>query len=100
MSWAVGTLLAELPPEIPVQTAGSAAEQVLRNRGYTITSRGRTGDGVELIGEGPTIGSLPNVMIRITPSGGGALMAIKVGLIGEETVSRVLLEDVLRVLGR
>jgi len=96
----MGALAAELPPSVPVLTLATAAEVALRERGYTIIGRGTSADVVELAAEAASTGAVPRVLVRVTATPGGSLIVIKSGLLGDETISRVILEAVLAKLGR
>lgn len=96
----MGAIAAELPPSVPVLTLATAAEVVLRERGYTIIGRGTSADVVELAAEGASTGAVPRVLVRVANTPGGSLIVIKCGLLGDETTSRILLEAVLAKLGR
>ena len=107
-AYANGKLRAELPEEVRVPALLAVAEQVLIERGYTITRRQVTRDAGEVRGQPPSRPGRPDWMPRDKPHpvrviakqarGSGHLVEIRVGGNGDEVVSRSVLDDMLRWL--
>ena len=97
-SW--GSLSANLPPEMGVLTVGAAAESALRGRGYVIDAASGTKDHVEVIGRASVHSGLDTVHIESALTPTGTSICISVGMFGDQSASRAILDDVLSKLGR
>ncbi len=96
----LGTLEADLPDQARPQAVVAAGEAALRHRGYSITSNTSTADRGSVKAKPPHGGFFDGsteVWARLGSY--GTRVGVKVGLAGNETESRAILDDVLARLG-
>jgi hypothetical protein len=95
-----GTLEADLPGSCRVPAVLSAAETTLRRRGYSVERRGWTEEvgGMDAEPGAGSDGGGVEVDARTVPY--GTRVAIRVGMLGDETRSRDVLNEVLARLGQ
>ena len=98
--FAFGTLTANLPQTVSVSQVHAAAESVLLDRGYSIEGSACTLDNARVRARSRVDGrdETTTIAARVIPS--GVRVAIEAGLLGDEAVSRALLDDLLARLGR
>ncbi len=97
--YGLGTLKAEISPQVSVVAATTAAEIALRQRGYTIESRVGTHDEGLVVARRARAALWESVRVStyLTPSGTG--LSVWVTPVGEEVTSRVVMEAILARLG-
>ncbi len=93
------TLQSELPVSIPPQSVRAAAERVLANRGYTITTSEATNDRTRVVGRPSDARLFRRVIIGSSLSPSGTRVGVKIDPGGNETTSRDILESMLTLLG-
>jgi len=94
------SLTADLPPEVRVPSVAAAAEITLRRRGYGVTRSQATEDFAKIEGEAPRSGYCEYVVIRARQIPNGTRVDIVAEPIGDQTLSRSLLDEMLAGLGR
>lgn len=92
-------LTADLPPHIRVPSIAAAAEATLRHRGYGITTKASTEDYARVEGEGPRAGVLERVIVRARQTPGKTRVQIVAEPLGDQTLSRSVLDEILASLG-
>lgn len=98
-AYSAGTLSADLPSTVRVQAAIAAAESALRDRGYTIGTRRATEDTGFVEAKAPRAGWLEKTTVAAKISGGGTRVTVNVEPWGDQSLSRAILDDVLKRLG-
>ncbi len=96
----IGTLEADLPDQTRPQAVIAAGEAALRHRGYSVTSNTSTADRGSVEAKPPHAGlfdGTTEVWARLGSY--GTRVGVKVGLAGNETESRAILDDILARLG-
>ena len=93
------TLSAILPAEHRVPTVLAAAEQALRDRGYTIVSNASTEDAGTLIARPPRYNTYPRMQIQAMVVGAGTRIELGYQPFGNEEVCRATLDAILARLG-
>lgn len=101
------TLTADLGGDIRVPAVVTSAEQVLRDRGYTIASKQMTEDWGRVVGNPPgsRLGGKPGqhmgkeVVISAKLTGAGTRVKVTAQPGGDEAFSRAIMDDLLRWLG-
>jgi len=96
-SW--GTLDADLPVRFRVPAVISAANATLRRRGYSIASAAATEDRGEVRGEPAASSDAASVTVSSWVVPGATRVGIKVGFLGDETLSRAILDEILQTVG-
>ncbi len=96
-SW--GTLEADLPIRCRVPAVIGAADASLRRRGYAVASGGATEDSGEVRGEPAPSSDAASVTVGARAVPGATRVSVKVGLIGNETLSRAILDEILQRFG-
>lgn len=94
-----GDLTCDLPDKLRVPAIASAADAVLRDRGYAV-SESRTGaDFAEVKGKLQGDGWYEGVILKATVSSSGTRVRIHIDPVGDEAASRAILDAVLVRLG-
>ena len=96
----MGELYAELPGEVGVLTAQSAAAATLRSRGYVITDSAGTKDRAYVTAKSYVDGRTEKTRVDVSSEAKGTMVHIESGTFGDETASRDLLDGILKRLGR
>lgn len=98
--YSFGQLSATLPAEVGVATLRAAAESTLRSRGYVIIESASTDDRMRVVGTSRVDGRSEPTTISAKVTYSGVRVMIESGAFGDEGVSRVILDDVLRRLSK
>ncbi len=103
--YAGGTLTARTGPEIDVLTLKAAAEQTLRARGYIITESFASADRMKIEASAPGEGGSgggrrDRTTIEAWHTPLGSKVTIESGVFGDETASKLILDEMLYRLGR
>jgi len=77
----------------------SAADATLRRRGYSIKSGATTEDRGEVCGEPAASSDAASVRVNAFVVPGATRIGVKVGWLGDETLSRAIVDEVLQRLG-
>lgn len=101
------TLTADLGMDFGVPVVVTAAEQALNGRGYTISSRRMTEDSGRVVAVAPgsrlghdsRIGLSERVVISATLTAMGTRVRVTAQPLGNEAISRAILDDILLRLG-
>lgn len=94
------TLQTELPQTVPPQSVRAAAERLLRDRGYTITSSEATNDRTRVVARPPDSRLFRRIVVGSSLGSGGTRLSVHIEPGGNETTSRDMLEGMLTLLGR
>lgn len=89
------TLAADLPAGVRVPAVIAAADAALRGRGYAVTQRTASMDRGCVIARRHGSGLLEEVVVEARLTGPGTLVKIKCCPIGDEAVSRAILDAML-----
>lgn len=98
-SYRGSTLTAVIGAEHRVPTVLAAAEQAMRDRGYTIVSNASTEDAGTLIARPPRYNTYPRLMISSSTVAGGTKIELSYQPMGNEEVCRAALDATLKRLG-
>mgnify|MGYP000154714598 CR=1 FL=1 len=98
-SYKGGNLSAVIGAEHRVPAVLAAAEQALRDRGYTIVSNLSTEDAGTLIARPPRYNTFPRLMVRAGVVPGGTRIELEYQPLGNEEVCRATLDATLKRLG-
>lgn len=93
-----GSLEADLPDRVRVPAALSAAEAVLRRRGYAVKSGAWTEDDGEVRGVPAPQSDAGSVRVRAWIVPYGTRVGISVGMLGDESLSRAIMDEILQRL--
>jgi hypothetical protein len=93
------TLRANLPTESRVPAVMAAAEQTLRNRGYTIVSSAATEEKGEIIAHPPSSDRFPRVVIESSRGVSSTIVDVSVEPFGDQDLCRSVLDGMLQKLG-
>jgi hypothetical protein len=99
-SYSMGTLKAEVGPEVPILTAAVAAEQTLRARGYTVTQTETTDDRATVTAKWSNAGYFDKAVIDSWITTTGTALAVRLEPFGDEPTSYAIMDDLLTRLGR
>ncbi|MBX3387107.1 MAG: hypothetical protein KF768_11095 [Phycisphaeraceae bacterium] len=99
-SYSFGTLTCDLGADVRVEEVASAGEEALRLRGYSVSSRTVTSDKARLEGRSAGDGWLEKAVVESWPTARGVRIRIKIEPWGDDTASRLILDDMLVMLGR
>lgn len=91
-------LTSDLPPQVRVPSIAAAAEATLRHRGYSVTSTA-TEDYMRVEGEAPNAGWGERVVIRARQTPGKTRVEITAQPLGDQVLSRAVLDELLASLG-
>jgi hypothetical protein len=94
------TLSTDLPPQVRVPSVAAAAEMALRHRGYAVTRSPTTEDYARIEGEAPNPGWCEKVVIRARQTPSRTRIEIIAEPLGDQTLSRAVLDEMLVALGR
>lgn len=98
-AYSFGTLEADLPQSVRVPAVLGAADAALRRRGYSVPSGAATEDRGEVRGEPSAQSDASSVRVNAWIVPGATRVGVKVGWVGDETLSRAILDEVLQRLG-
>ncbi len=98
-AYSFGDLDADLPMSCRVPAVIAAADATLRRRGYSVSSGATTEDRGEVRGEPAPQSDAPSVRIDAYVVPGATRISIKVGFLGNETLSRAILDEILQRFG-
>ncbi len=93
------TLSAQLPPEVRVPAVIAAADQVCRERGYSIVSNQSTEEAGRIVARPPRTGDFPTIAIAASIHGEGTRIEVEVQPFGDQDWSRSVLDGILQKLG-
>ena len=93
--YSFGSVKADLPGRCRVPAVLSAADSVLRRRGYSVSAEAVTESEGQVRAQAVGADSV-TVSAVVVP--GGTRVGVRVGLVGDETLSRSILDDVLRLV--
>lgn len=99
-SYSGSTLEAKLPPAVDVLAVQAAAERELRARGYVITSANGTQDSMRVVARAGGQRRDDAVTVSAQALGRSTSVRVENGLFGDEAASRVVLDGLLKRLGR
>ena len=88
-----------LSGDVTGTAVAAAAESVLTRRGYTITDSSGTNTSSSVIASTPDDPRLGRVFVRSRAEGSRTIVEVKVGPLGSESLTAVLLEDMILTLG-
>lgn len=95
----LGTLSAQIGPEIGVLPAAAATEVTLEDRGYVLLSRSLTTDNAELVARKADAIVFDKVSVSIYLTATGTGLDIRFGALGDRVPSYALMEAILARLG-
>ena len=95
-----GRIEAVLPASVPVPAARSAAEQVLRARGYVITEAFGTDDKAKIEASGTGERRTDTTTIIAWRAATGTRVSVDSGLFGDVSAARTILDEIIARLGR
>jgi hypothetical protein len=93
------TLRANLPTESRVPAVMAAAEQTLRNRGYTIVSSTATEEKGEIIAHPPSSDHFPRLVIESSRGVSSTIVDVCAEPFGDQDLCRSVLDGMLQKLG-
>ena len=99
-SYSGSTLEANLPSSVDVLAVQAAAESELRSRGYVITKAHGTADSMRVVARAGGQRRDDEVTVSARARGRATSVSVENGLFGDEAASRVVLDGVLKRLGR
>jgi hypothetical protein len=92
-------LTADLPGNVRVPSVAAAAESALRHRGYSVTLASKTEDYARVEAEPPNAGLFERVIVRARQTPSKTRVEIVAEPLGDQTLSRSLLDEMLAGLG-
>ncbi len=98
--YSFGTLTCDLGIEVTTEQVASAAEESLRLRGYSVTSRTVTADHARVVGKSAGDGWLKQAVIESNLTAEGNRLRVRAEPWGNESMSRAILDSVLSMMGR
>lgn len=98
-SYTLPKLTASLPEWVTPRAVAAAAEQTLRDRGYSVLSSAATTDSVKVVAKAPGTGPLKKHVVRASWNRSGSTVTVKSEPFGDETRSRAILDGILARLG-
>lgn len=98
-SYTIPSLTTSLPEWVTPQAVAAAAEQTLRDRGYTITSSSATTDRVKVVAREPNTGPLKRYVVKAEWTRSGSAVSVKCDPLGDQVRSRAILDGILSRLG-
>jgi hypothetical protein len=93
------TLRANLPTESRVPAVVAAAEQTLRNRGYTIVTSTATEEKGEIIAHPPNSDHFPRLVIEASRGVSSTIVDVSAEPFGDQDLCRSVLDGMLQRLG-
>ncbi|MBX3376502.1 MAG: hypothetical protein KF678_05805 [Phycisphaeraceae bacterium] len=93
------TLTCDLPSTIRVPSVAAAAEATLRHRGYSISRSPSTEDFARVEGQAPDAGWGECIVIRVRQTPSHTRVEIVAQPLGDQTLSRAVLAEMLAVMG-
>lgn len=97
--WSFGTLDAELPRGYRAADVAAAAEIALVRMGFSITDRSDSDDRAHIEARNSGSSVFEKVVIRATPDGRKVRVRITTRPIGDEDRARIVLDEMLVLLG-
>ncbi|RNC82074.1 MAG: DUF3568 family protein [Phycisphaera sp.] len=98
-NWSFGTLEAKLPEGYRAGDVAAAAESALTRMGYTVTDRAESEQRATLEARQSGSAVFEKVVVRATPDGRRVRLKISVRPMGDEDSARILLDEMLVLLG-
>lgn len=98
--YAFGALTCDLGMDVRIEEVASAAEESLRLRGYSVSSRTVTSDKARLEAKSAGDGWLQKAVVESWVTSRGIRVWIKIEPFGDDSASRSILDDMLAMLGR
>lgn len=93
------TLTSDLPPRVRVPSVAAAAEATLLHRGYSVSRSPTTEDFARVEGQAPNAGWGECIVIRARQTPSHTRVEITAQPLGDKTLSRAILSDMLGVMG-
>ncbi len=97
--WWSPSLEAKLPQPYRASDVAAAAEGALVRMGYTINERTDSDDRAIVVGSLAQSGPLDKVVVRAIPSGRRVLVRITTRPLGDEDRARIVMDELLVLLG-
>lgn len=94
-----GTLWADVPDTLRVQSVVAAADMDLRDRGYAVRTVRSTDDYGRLTAEPHNAGFLESVAVDVRPEDGALRLGVTMKPMGDHDGSRAILNSILARLG-
>lgn len=98
-TYAGRVLRADLPSGTRVPSVAAAAENAMRDRGYTIVRSETTEDNALIVGRPPRYSTGMEMVVTIATRGEGAEITLRYGTFGERSTSAAMLDAILARLG-
>lgn len=98
-SYSFPSLSASLPEHVTPQAVAAAAEQALRQRGYSITSSTSTSDSARVVARAPNTGPLKKIIVRASWTRTGSTVSVTERPLGDDVRARAVLDGLLANLG-
>ena len=97
--WSISSLEAKLPEPYRASDVAAAAEGALVRMGYTINERTDSEDHAMVVASPAQAGPLEKVVVRAIPSGRRVIVRISTRPLGDEDRARIVLDEILVLLG-
>lgn len=97
--WSFGTLDAKLPAGYRAGDVSAAAESALARMGYTVTSRTETEERATIEARQAGSSVFEKIIVRATPDARRVRVRITTRPVGDEDRARILLDEMLVLLG-
>lgn len=98
-NWWSPSLEARLPEPYRAADIAAASETALVRMGYTITERLESDDRAIVTGAPPGAGPMDRVVVRAIPSGRRTMVRISTRPLGDEDRARIIMDELLVLLG-
>jgi hypothetical protein len=97
--YSAGTLTGTIPEPTTTQQVMAAADQMFRDRGYSILESATTDDQGRIVGVPPRDSMTPRVTIQARTTAGGVRVDVSVSPFGSQDLSSSMFDGLLRRLG-
>lgn len=97
--WWSPSLEAYLPETYRAADVAAAADSALVRMGYTVTDRTESDDRAIVTASPPGAGPLDKVVVRAIPSGRRVLVRVSTRPLGDEDRARIVMDEMLVLLG-
>jgi len=97
--WTPPSLEARLPEPYRAADVAAAADQALTRMGYSVTERTESEDRAIVVGAPAHAGPADRVVVRAIPSGRRVLVRISTRPLPDEDRARIVLDEMLVLLG-
>lgn len=98
--YAFGSLTCDLGVEVTTDQVAAAAEEALRVRGYTVTSRRVSSDRARVVGKAAGEWSARQTVVESSLTAQGNRVRVKAEPFGDESASRAILDEMLAMMGQ